>query len=72
MSDKICIFAGTTEGRRLAELLKDAAELTVCVATEYGAAVLEGIDGINIHEGRMDEAAMAAFFAEQGIEYHKI
>ena len=68
MSDKICIFAGTTEGRRLAELLKDAAELTVCVATEYGAAVLEGIDGINIHEGRMDEAAMAAFFAEQGFD----
>ena len=34
---KIVIFAGTTEGRRLSEILADAGIAhTVCVATEYG------------------------------------
>ncbi|MBR0210315.1 MAG: precorrin-6A/cobalt-precorrin-6A reductase, partial [Firmicutes bacterium] len=34
---KLCIFAGTTEGKQLAEALAGrGAELTVCVATEYG------------------------------------
>ena len=65
MKDKICIFAGTTEGRQLAALLKDAAEVTVCVATEYGEVLLDGIDGVTVHTGRMDEHEMARFFAEQ-------
>lgn len=39
---KICLFAGTTEGRRLAEFLrKQDAELTVCVATEYGGSLID-------------------------------
>ena len=62
MSDKICIFAGTTEGRKLASLLKDAADVTVCVATEYGQVLLDGIDGIAVHSGRMDADEMADFF----------
>ncbi len=65
MSDKICIFAGTTEGRRLAELLKNAAETTVCVATEYGEVMLDGIDGITVFSGRMDDGEMTAFFEEK-------
>ena len=63
MSDKICIFAGTTEGRQLAALLRGAADVTVCVATEYGEVLLDGIDGITVHRGRMDEKEMSAFFA---------
>ena len=62
MSDKICIFAGTTEGRKLATLLKGAAEVTACVATEYGEILLDGIDGITVHSGRMDADEMADFF----------
>ena len=62
MSDKICIFAGTTEGRKLASLLKDAADITVCVATEYGQVLLDGIDGIAVHSGRMDADEIADFF----------
>ena len=62
MSDKLCIFAGTTEGRKLASLLKDAADVTACVATEYGEILLDGIDGITVHSGRMDADEMAAFF----------
>ena len=62
MSDKICIFAGTTEGRKLAALLKDSAEVTACVATEYGEVMLDGIHGIIVHSGRMDAEEMAVFF----------
>ena len=62
MSDKICIFAGTTEGRKLTALLKDAAEVTACVATEYGGVMLDGIHGIKVHSGRMNEEEMAVFF----------
>ena len=64
MSDKICIFAGTTEGRKLAFFLKDATEVTACVATEYGEILLDGIAGITVHSGRMDIDAMAAFFTK--------
>ncbi len=64
MSEKICLFAGTTEGRRLAEALGGRAELTVCVATEYGEALLDSIEGITVRQGRMDKAEMARFFAE--------
>ena len=58
MSDKICIFAGTTEGRKLASLLAGATDVTVCVATEYGQIMLDGIEGITIHSGRMSADEM--------------
>lgn len=64
MSEKICLFAGTTEGRQLAEILHEASDLTVCVATEYGEILLDGIGGITVHTGRMDADEMARFFAD--------
>lgn len=64
MKEKICLFAGTTEGRQLAALLHHAAELTVCVATEYGEVLMDGISDINIHTGRMNSTEMACFFTE--------
>ena len=64
---KIVIFAGTTEGRRLSEILADAGIAhTVCVATEYGEIVMreqtKGIEAaetkgqplVSLHRGRMD------------------
>ncbi|MBR6348975.1 MAG: precorrin-6A reductase [Lachnospiraceae bacterium] len=66
MKDKICLFAGTTEGRFLAEQLKDAADLTVCVATEYGEVLLDNIEGIHVHTGRLDKDEMTVFFKENG------
>ena len=63
--ETICLFAGTTEGRQLAELLSQAADLTVCVATEYGEVLLDGIPDIEIRAGRMDAEEMAAFFGER-------
>ena len=64
MSDKICVFAGTTEGRKLTALLKDAAEVTACVATEYGEIMLDGIEGITVHSGRMNGDEMIDFFSK--------
>ncbi len=65
---KICLFAGTTEGRRLAEALHASYDLTVCVATEYGEVLLDGIDDIALHTGRMDSEQMMAFFGENNFE----
>ena len=44
---KLCIFAGTSEGRRLIELLDGrGAQLTACVATAYGEALLRDHPGV--------------------------
>ena len=66
MKHKLCIFAGTTEGRQLIALLKDTADVTACVATEYGEAPLDAFDTIRIKTGRMDSEEMRAFFKEEG------
>lgn len=66
---RIFVFAGTSEGRRLARRL-GAAEIatTVSVATEYGAIVLEeaGLgDGVEVLRGRMDMEEMTAAIRER-------
>ena len=68
MKNKICVFAGTTEGRRIAEILNGAADITVCVATEYGEVLLDHINGITVHTGRLDEAEMEMFFKNNDFE----
>ena len=63
---KICIFAGTTEGRRLIErLCGRGARLIACVATEYGEALTGSHDGVEIRAGRMDEAQMCEMMAAE-------
>ena len=64
---RICVFAGTTEGRELIDALAGrGAELTACVATAYGEALLSSATGVRVCTGRMDEREMADFFrAEQ-------
>ncbi len=53
--NEILIFAGTTEGRQLADRLAEAQiSHTVCVATEYGETVLRSHPLRKIHRGRMD------------------
>lgn len=57
---KICIFAGTTEGRKLAELLAgEPVSLTVCVATEYGGELLGAAENISVLAKRLDREQMA-------------
>lgn len=77
---KIVIFAGTTEGRRLSEILADAGIAhTVCVATEYGEIVMReqtdaeaaGTKGqplVSLHRGRMDRQQMEEFLRSEGYE----
>ena len=77
---KIVIFAGTTEGRRLSEILADAGIAhTVCVATEYGEIVMrEQTDAeaartkeqpfVSLHRSRMDREQMEEFLRNEGYE----
>lgn len=59
---KIAIFAGTTEGRKLSEVLAAAGiEHTVCVATEYGEIVLKQHPLVQIHQGRMNQEEIEVF-----------
>lgn len=63
---KLCIFAGTTEGRELVELLADQpVEVTACVATEYGEALLESREGLTVSNKRLTEAEMEALFRRE-------
>ncbi|MBQ6504070.1 MAG: precorrin-6A reductase [Flexilinea sp.] len=51
---KFCLFAGTTEGRRLADFLcRQDTELTVCVATEYGESLLGSGEHLSISHKRL-------------------
>ena len=62
---QILIFSGTTEGRRLAELLSSAGiPCHVCVATEYGSRVMEPHALIRVHEGRLNAEAMTKLYRE--------
>ncbi|MBE6998051.1 MAG: precorrin-6A reductase, partial [Ruminococcaceae bacterium] len=66
MNDVI-LFAGTTEGRLLAEACKGAPlTLHVCVATDYGETLIEPAENIRVLAGRRDGAAMEALIAETG------
>ncbi len=63
---KVLIFAGTTEGRHLAEHLAKAGIPTyVCVATEYGEQMIPPTEGLTVYQGRMDKEEMQKFFSGQ-------
>lgn len=53
--EKVLIFAGTSEGRILAEYAgKQNMEVHVCVATGYGEEVLQKNPGLVVHQGRLN------------------
>lgn len=63
---KLCVFAGTTEGRRLVDFLKEQdASITACAATEYGGELIEPSAGLQVLTGRMDAAEMAELFERE-------
>ena len=69
---RILIFSGTTEGRELAESLRDTkAEVIVSVATEYGKECMniEESSNIIVHAGRMNEAQICQFIRENRIGF---
>ena len=66
--DKILLFAGTTEGRNLAEFLeKNQIPTEVCVATQYGETLLEEGKYLHVHAGRLDETEMEQQIQKQQI-----
>ena len=57
------IFAGTTEGRELAETLARAGvACDVCVATEYGSQVMRESELIRVRQGRLDADQMRRLY----------
>lgn len=64
----ILIFSGTTEGRMLAEYLRnEPVNLYISVATEYGKVCADMPGDIRILSGRMDVDAMCTCIRENGI-----
>lgn len=62
---QILIFAGTTEGRVLAERLCSLQmPCTVCVATQYGGQVMGERPGLTVRTGRMGPEEMRRFIWE--------
>lgn len=63
---KLCVFAGTTEGRELVELLADQpVEVTACVATEYGEALLPPRERLTVSNRRLTAEEMEALLRRE-------
>lgn len=62
---QVLIFAGTTEGRELAEAF-DRSNISchVCVATEYGSQLIKDTRNITVHTGRLDGNAMKELMSD--------
>lgn len=68
-SQTIILFAGTSEGRRLAlHCAAEGKKVIVCVATEYGEQMLPDDPNIRVHCGRMDEQEMHDFFRQEQMQ----
>ncbi len=65
---KVIVFAGTTEGRQIAEFLdKNMISAQICVATEYGEQLLPKGEHLKISHERMNEAQMEELIRENGM-----
>ena len=65
----VLLFAGTTEGRRVAEACRGRnVTLHVSVATEYGETFIEEADNIRVLAGRKNAGQIAALIRETGAE----
>ena len=67
MAEKVLIYAGTTEGRLLAQELSRAhIACDVHVATEYGQMVMPELAGVKVCVGRLDVEEMRALLKRNG------
>lgn len=67
--NSICVFAGTTEGRKLVEFLScQPIRVTACVATEYGETLLHPAENLTISACRLTEQEMESLFAAQSFD----
>ena len=66
---KLCVFAGTTEGRELVEFLSAQPLLvTACVATEYGETLLPPAENLTVSAKRLTQEEMVELFAAEGFD----
>ena len=66
---KLCVFAGTTEGRELVEFLgTQAVSVTACVATEYGETLLSPKENLTISAQRLTREEMEALFSRESFD----
>ena len=66
MNDVI-LFAGTTEGRRIAEACRgQGLNLHVSVATEYGETLIEPAENIDVLHGRKNAGEISELIRETG------
>lgn len=66
---KICVFAGTTEGRELIEFLcTQPAAVMACVATEYGETLLSPAENLTISAARLTQKDMEVLFAQENFD----
>lgn len=64
------IFAGTTEGRTISEILsRNGFDCVVSVATEYGANLLQKGEHLTVLHGRMNAQEMASEFKKRDFSY---
>lgn len=64
---KICVFAGTTEGRELIEFLStQPVSVTACVATEYGQELLPESENLTVSAKRLPVAEIEAMLRDEG------
>lgn len=66
---KLLLFAGTTEGRELAEYLAGCkVQVTACVATEYGETLISPQTNLTVHAGRMARQQMQQLIQQEGFD----
>lgn len=63
---KICIFGGTTEGRKLAEFLSgQPCDVMVCVATDYGQTLLSEAEHVSVSARRLPVGEIVSLLTEK-------
>ena len=66
---KICVFAGTTEGRELVEFLgSQPVHVTACVATEYGETLLPAADNLIVSAKRLPVAEITQMLSSAAFD----
>lgn len=67
---KLCVFAGTAEGRCLVEFLaKQPVSVTACVATEYGEKMLPVAEHTTVSEGRLNRDEIEEMLRRESFDF---
>ena len=65
MEKKAVVFAGTSEGRKIGQLLaKNGVSVHLCLATEYGGSLIEKDENLHLHIGRLEALEMEGLLKE--------